>query len=66
MEVKIKKNKDKAINRFKKFSNELLKLCDRYDLEVQMATDDETNDNFIVINVADFIKKEDFKVRVRK
>lgn len=66
MEVKIKKNKDKVINRFKKFSNELLKLCDRYGLEIQMATDNETNDNFIVINVADFIKEEDFKIKVRK
>ena len=66
MKAYLKVDVDEAIERFKEFQVELMELCNKYKIEPQLAKDDETNDNFIVINVKDFIKKEDIELNIGK
>lgn len=66
MKAEIKVNVDKTIKRYKEFQNKLLELCKEYNVEPELAKDEETNDNFIVINIKDFIKEEDIKMSIEK
>lgn len=45
---------------------ELENLCDKYGVTPEMATDFETDYKYIVINIADFVKKEDIKMKIEK
>lgn len=66
LEAKAEVNTKEILKRFRAFNNELMELCSKYDLEPQLAKDDETKDNFIIINVKDFIKEEDIKIDIKK
>lgn len=68
MEAKINANVnvDGIVNRFKDFYEELNELCIKYDVEPQMAHDDETNENYVAINIKDFVKEEDIDINVDK
>lgn len=66
MEATIKFNQKQIVKRMKEFNNKLIALCDEYGLETHLASDDETNEKFIVIDIKDFIKEEDIKLNIRK
>jgi hypothetical protein len=66
IKAKLKFKEGSVLKRFKAFTSELMELCKKYEIEPQMAQDDATNDNFIVINVKDFIRKKDIKIKLEK
>ena len=66
MEVSVSVDVKASIQRMKKFNKELLKLCDKYGLETHFASDEETKEHYIVIDIKDFIKEEDIKLDIEK
>lgn len=64
MKTEIKLDVDGTLKKIKEFIPELKQLCAKYNVELGTAKDDETNDNFIVINIKDFIKEEDIKMNI--
>lgn len=66
MEATVKVNTKNVINRMKEFNKKLIALCDEYGLETHLASDDETNEKYIVIDIKDFIKEEDIKLNIEK
>ena len=66
MEATIKLDIDGTLKKFREFIPELKQLCEKYNVELGTAKDDETNDNYIVINIKDFIKEEDIKMNIEK
>lgn len=66
IKAKVRLKDGNVLKRFKAFTSELMELCNKYEIEPQMAQDDATKDNFIVINVKDFVKKKDIKIKLEK
>lgn len=66
VKAEVKVNTDDVLKRFKSFTKELMKLCEKYGLEPEVARDDETKDNFIIVNVKDFIQEKDIKMSIKK
>lgn len=66
MGVTFKLDVDGALKRFNEFLPQLKQLCEKYNVELGTAKDDETNDNFIVINIKDLIKEEDIRMNIEK
>lgn len=66
MEATLKVDTKKVINRMKEFNKKLIALCDEYGLETHFASDDETNEKYIVIDIKDFIKEEDINMNIEK
>lgn len=60
--LKVEVNEKQAIRRAKKFYRELTKLCDRYGFMPSLAKDDETKDEYLVINLKDLISEKDIKI----
>lgn len=66
MKADIKLNVDGTLKKIREFIPELKQLCEKYNVELGTAKDNETNDNFIVINIKDFIKEEDIRMNIEK
>lgn len=66
MEATIKLDVDGTLKKIREFIPELKQLCEKYNVELGTAKDNETNDNFIVINIKDFIKEEDIRMNIEK
>ena len=64
--AKVKIDKYSILNKFTAFTKELLELCEKYGLEPQTAADSKTHETFIIVNVKDFIQKEDIDVMIEK
>ena len=66
MKAKTKIKVKQVASRCKSFMLELERLCNEYGVTPEMASDNETNDKYIVISIADFVKKEDIKMKIEK
>lgn len=66
MEPTVKIKTKKVINRMKEFNKKLIALCDEYGVEAHLASDDETDEKYIVIDIKDFIKEKDIKMNIGK
>ena len=45
---------------------EVEKLCNKYGITPEMATDNETDNTYIVINIQDFIREDDIKMKIKR
>lgn len=66
MNVEVKVDVEASVNRAKQFNKELEELCKKYGFYPEFAQDDETNETFIVVNVKNFIRQNDFKIQPKK
>lgn len=64
--MKAKYDVNKTVERMKEFMVKLQDLAEEYDVELGTATFEETKDEFIVINLKEFIKMEDFDFNIEK
>ena len=66
MKAKIELDKEKITSKVKDFTKELVDLCEKYGFIPQIAHNEETKENFIIVNVADLITENDIKMQIEK
>ena len=66
VKAKVELDKEKVVSKVKDFTKELVDLCERYGFIPQIATNAETKENFIIVNVADLITEDDIKMQIVK
>lgn len=66
LKAKIELDKENVITKVKDFTKELTDLCNKYGFIPQIAHNEETKENFIIVNVADLITEDDIKMEITR
>ena len=66
VKAEVRIDNTKVVSRVSEFIGELKQLADKYEVELGTATNDENGDNYLTINLKEFIKRNDIEMKIRK